>query len=100
MKPRFEPLSAEEEAEVARGIALDEENPEWSEADFQAARPAAEVVPAVVAAARRTRGKQVAPTKELVSLRLDPDVVARLRASGPGWQSRVNEALRRLVMAG
>ena len=88
MKPRFEPLSAEEEAEVARGIALDEEN------------PASEVVPAVVAAARRTRGKQVAPTKELVSLRLDPDVVARLRASGPGWQSRVNEALRRLVMAG
>jgi uncharacterized protein (DUF4415 family) len=29
-----------------------------------------------------------------VSLRLDPDVVAHYRASGPGWHTRINDALR------
>ncbi len=43
---------------------------------------------------RRGRPKSEAP-KEAVSLRLDPDVVAHYRATGPGWQSRVNEALRK-----
>jgi BrnA antitoxin of type II toxin-antitoxin system len=42
---------------------------------------------------RRGRPKSASP-KEAVSLRLDPDVVAHYRATGPGWQSRINEALR------
>lgn len=42
----------------------------------------------------RGRGPQKAPTKQLVSLRLDRDVVDRFRATGPGWQSRINETLR------
>ncbi|MGH6988364.1 MAG: BrnA antitoxin family protein [Stellaceae bacterium] len=33
--------------------------------------------------------------KEAISLRLDPDVVAHFRATGPGWQSRINQALRK-----
>jgi uncharacterized protein (DUF4415 family) len=33
-------------------------------------------------------------TKEKISVRLDPDVLARLRESGPGWQSRINAVLR------
>ncbi|SHK50798.1 BrnA antitoxin of type II toxin-antitoxin system [Roseomonas rosea] len=45
---------------------------------------------------RRGRPKAAA-TKKLVSLRLDADVLDRLRASGPGWQGRANAALRRLV---
>lgn len=40
------------------------------------------------------RGPQRAPTKERISIALDPDVLASLRASGRGWQSRVNEILR------
>jgi uncharacterized protein (DUF4415 family) len=44
---------------------------------------------------RRLRGRPRAEMpKHLVSLRLDPDVVARFRATGPGWQSRINEVLR------
>ena len=35
--------------------------------------------------------------KQLVSLRLDRIVLERLRAQGPGWQSRVNAVLRREV---
>jgi uncharacterized protein (DUF4415 family) len=30
-----------------------------------------------------------------LKLRLDPDVVERFRESGPGWQTRINDALRR-----
>ena len=40
-------------------------------------------------------------TKEPVKLRLDADVVAALRASGDGWQTRINDSLRAsLVLAG
>jgi uncharacterized protein (DUF4415 family) len=42
----------------------------------------------------RGRGPQKKPTKHLVSLRLDPDIVERFRATGPGWQARINETLR------
>ncbi len=43
---------------------------------------------------RRGRPKSASP-KEAVSLRLDPDVLAHFRATGPGWQSRINAALRK-----
>lgn len=33
--------------------------------------------------------------KRQVTLRLDPDVIERFRAGGPGWQGRMNEALRK-----
>jgi uncharacterized protein (DUF4415 family) len=77
--------------------AADRDNPEWTHADFVRARPAREVVPEVVAAARRFRGKQRAPTKRLISMRLDRDVIDEFRATGPGWQGRINEVLRRAV---
>jgi uncharacterized protein (DUF4415 family) len=44
----------------------------------------------------RGRPKSAAP-KQAVSIRLDADVVAHVRATGPGWQSRINAALRRVV---
>src|SRR5271166_987061 len=44
---------------------------------------------------RRGPGRPKAEvTKEKISVRLDPDVLARLRESGPGWQSRINTVLR------
>lgn len=36
--------------------------------------------------------------KELVSIRLDPDVLAKLRADGPGWQTRLNDILRKTLI--
>lgn len=36
-----------------------------------------------------------AAAKCQVTLRLDPDVIARFKEGGPGWQSRMNEALRK-----
>jgi len=44
---------------------------------------------------RGERGPQKAPTKQQVTLRLDRDVVERFRATGAGWQGRINEALRK-----
>jgi uncharacterized protein (DUF4415 family) len=43
---------------------------------------------------RRGRPAKAAP-KEAVNIRLDPEVLAHFRATGPGWQSRINEALRK-----
>ena len=43
----------------------------------------------------KARGRpKAAITKESVKLRLDADVLAALRASGEGWQTRINETLR------
>jgi uncharacterized protein (DUF4415 family) len=41
--------------------------------------------------------KQVAlpGVKELVSLRIDQDVLAHFQEGGPGWQDRINDALRK-----
>jgi uncharacterized protein (DUF4415 family) len=38
---------------------------------------------------QRGRGAQRAPTKQQVTLRLDQDILAKFRATGPGWQSRL-----------
>ena len=59
------------------------------------ARPAIEVMPEIVEAYRRRRGPQKAPTKELISLRLDRDVVTHFRKRGAGWQRSINDVLRR-----
>ena len=48
------------------------------------------------AKARVQRGRPKAPvTKTSITLRLDPDVLTAFRATGPGWQGRMNEALRK-----
>lgn len=44
----------------------------------------------------RARGRPISESpKKAVSLRLDQDVIEHYKKSGPGWQSRMNEALRK-----
>jgi len=43
------------------------------------------------------RGPQKAPTKERITLRLSRDVVEHFRATGDGWQTRIDEALQGVV---
>ena len=75
----------------------DAENPEWTDAEVRAAKRGSQVFSqAFVKAAaleRRRRGPQKTPTKRPVSLRLDPDVLAAYRATGKGWQARMNATL-------
>lgn len=47
-----------------------------------------------IAADRRRRGRPVGSDKESTTIRLDRDIIATFRASGPGWQTRMNAALR------
>jgi uncharacterized protein (DUF4415 family) len=42
----------------------------------------------------RVRGANKRPTKEQVAVRYSPDVLAAFRATGRGWQTRMDEALR------
>ena len=56
---------------------------------------AARLYEAAVKRRRGQRGLQKAPIKKAITLRIDPDILARYKATGPGWQSRMNEALRR-----
>ena len=91
------PISDEEEARIQAGIAADPDTPGWTEEEFRAAKPFAEVFPELAAAIRK-RGP--ARTKEAISIRIDSDVLEKLRASGEGWQSRVNAVLRAYVEKG
>lgn len=43
---------------------------------------------------RGKRGPQKAPTKKLVSLRLSPEVIEHFKATGAGWQTRIDSTLR------
>ena len=78
--------SAQENAAINAGIAADPDSYEVSDEEFakmrKPGRPAATVV------------------RPMVSMRLDPDVLAHLRASGKGWQTKVNALLREAVEHG
>ncbi|MDE2994377.1 MAG: BrnA antitoxin family protein [Chloroflexota bacterium] len=95
----FDEIAAKygEETAINAGIAADPDAWELTKDDFAQMRPASEVHPEFVKRWRRTRGKQKAPTKEHISIRLDADLAAHFRASGPGWQTRLNDTLRRAV---
>ncbi|KAA5603247.1 BrnA antitoxin family protein [Roseospira marina] len=76
----------------------DPENPEWTEADFARAVPFDQAFPDLADSLRRGRGRPpVAHPKKQVSLRLDQDVIDRFKSDGPGWQSRINDALRKVA---
>lgn len=75
------------------------DNPEWTEEDFARAKPFAEVFPQLAKTIVRKRGRPVGTTKDnakqQIALRVDADILAAYKAGGPGWQTRMNEALRK-----
>jgi uncharacterized protein (DUF4415 family) len=73
------------------------DNPELTKADFANARPFSEVFPDLTASIRRGRGPNKSPTKKLVSLRLSAEVIEHFKSTGSGWQSRIDETLRKAV---
>lgn len=77
---------------------IDDDNPEWTEADFARAKGPESLPPAMLAAFPKTQARLGRPRgseKEAVSIRLDKDVLEKFKATGPGWQTRINEALKR-----
>src|SRR6516164_8173628 len=70
-----------------------EDIPEWTEEELAQADLHEGGVP------RRGRGRPPSPARKVaIKFRLDPDLVAKLRASGPGYQTRVNAVLREAVL--
>lgn len=79
----------------------DRENPIWTKDDFARSSGPEALGAAELAAFPRTTARLGRPklttTKTPVKLRLDPDVLAAFKAEGPGWQTRINAALREVV---
>ena len=42
----------------------------------------------------RPRGSRISGSKQAVTVRYSPDVLEAFKAGGPGWQARMNDALR------
>ena len=70
------------------------DNPEWTAADFTNAKSFDEMFPDMAAKLRRTRGLQKAPRKASTTIRLSPEVLTFFKQGGPGWQSRIDGALK------
>jgi uncharacterized protein (DUF4415 family) len=76
----FKLPSDEEDARIRAGIAADPDTHEVSDAEF---------------ALMRGRGRPLGSgTKTQITLRLDTVIVDKYKATGPGWQTRINDVLR------
>ncbi len=69
---------------------------ELTAADLRHFKPAAEVLPPELLKLMgvKPRGAQKAPTKQATTIRLSPDVMAAFKATGAGWQTRIDAALK------
>ena len=81
----------------------DRDNPEWTMEMIAQARPAKDLLPKIFGARTaatmlKPRGRPKSPeSKGAISLRLSPDTLARWKATGPGWQTRMANVLRESV---
>ena len=95
------PISEEEDAAINRGIAEDPDTFEWTDENFAKARPVWDLPELVeILQSHGKLGRPPLPDserKKRVTLHLDPDVLAALKADGKGWQTRANAALRRAL---
>ena len=79
--------TSEEDAAINAAALSDPDAQPLSDAELARLRPA--------------RGRPaVAVKRPMLSMRVDPDVLAHLRASGKGWQTKVNALLRQAVEQG
>ncbi len=78
-------------------------NPEWTAKMIAEARPARDVLPRIfgaraAAAMLKPRGRPKShDAKVAISLRLPPETLARWKATGPGWQTRMADVLGKSV---
>jgi len=67
---------------------------ELTASDLKAFRPARQTLPGSLRRKLGVRGPQKSPTKERITIRLSRNVVRSFRATGEGWQTRVDAALQ------
>jgi uncharacterized protein (DUF4415 family) len=89
-------MTDEEDARLTAAALADPDSPYLGDRPSSQMRPAAEVMPELVARYRGQRGPQkVRPVKKQVTLRIDPDVLEHYKRLGPGWMARMNDVLRK-----
>lgn len=72
------------------------DGPEATDEQLAQATPFAEALPELAESIRRARGRPAsAAAMEAVTLRLDPDTVARFKAAGKDWRARMRDVLAR-----
>lgn len=81
MKRKLVRPTKAEEAAINAGIAADTDTYELSDAEFRRLRPV------------RGRPRALAP-KRRITIRISPDVLAKFKSAGRGWQTRMDAALR------
>jgi len=125
LKPDHIFVTDEEDAAITAAALSDPDNPPLTDEELARMRPAKDVLPPDLYAAltdksqsvvfrhvtdaehaervesirRRGRPKSAAP-KEKINVRLSPDVLAALKATGRGWQTRIDALLREAVESG
>ncbi|KXU39112.1 hypothetical protein AXE65_10400 [Ventosimonas gracilis] len=122
LKPNHISPTDEEDAAIHAAALADPDNPPLDEAFWRNARPAREVLPPAVYAAltdkskpatitlvtdeqdrarqKRTGRPPVANPKRPTTIRLSPEVIDAFRATGRGWQTRIDALLREAVEQG
>jgi uncharacterized protein (DUF4415 family) len=94
----IERTTPEEDAAVHAGALRDPDNPPLTDEQLAQFQRMEDARPDLLRRFRGQRGPQRSkPLKVRVTLRLDPDVVARFRRQGRGGQSRVNATLRKAL---
>jgi uncharacterized protein (DUF4415 family) len=82
-------------------MSEDKDNPEWTAEDFARAKPFGEVFPEQYAEWKKRPGRPtVATPKVHIGFRLSADVVEGVRATGRGYNARVDKVLRRALAKG
>lgn len=76
--------------------SIDDDNPEWTASDVKNAVPFSALPDTLqtTLSGLKIRGKQQLPTKISTTVRFDPEVIQAFRATGKGWQTRMNDALK------
>jgi uncharacterized protein (DUF4415 family) len=81
----------------------DPDNPELTDEDVERMVAVEDLPPNLLAIIleafpkTKLRGPQRAPRKVPVSIRLSPEVLQHFKAGGPGWQRRIDEALKKIA---
>jgi uncharacterized protein (DUF4415 family) len=95
LKSKLPPITDAEEADIQREIAANPEHPEATDKELATARPFAEAFPALADSINRGGRPRSESLREKVTIRLEPEVLAKFKAKGRGWQTLINDVLKR-----
>jgi uncharacterized protein (DUF4415 family) len=90
-------MTDEEDARLTAAAEADPDNPPLTEENWKRMRPAHEVHPEWVARVLRRGRPKLATPKRQVTLRIDAEVLEHFKEGGSGWQTAINDVLRKAV---